>query len=70
MSANLTHLLTLTYRENVTDFKRATGDLNRFVRKMKVNLPEWLYVAIAEQQAAETNFGIQGNDNVAPKTGA
>ena len=37
LSANLTHLLTLTYRENVTDFKRAADDLNRFVRKVKVH---------------------------------
>jgi len=50
LSANLTHLLTLTYRENVTDFNRAADDMTRFVRKMKVHLPKWLYVAVAEQQ--------------------
>jgi len=50
LSANLTHLLTLTYRDNVTDFNRAADDLRRFVRKVKVHLPGWLYVAVAEQQ--------------------
>lgn len=50
LSANLTHLLTLTYRENVTDFNRASDDLNRYVRKIKAHLPDWLYVAVAEQQ--------------------
>ena len=50
LSANLTHLLTLTYRDNVTDFKQAADDLRRFVRKVKVHLPGWLYVAVAEQQ--------------------
>ena len=67
LSANLTHLLTLTYRENVTDFKRAADDLNRFVRKMKVNLPEWLYVAVAEQQergAWHWHLAVRGRQNV------
>jgi hypothetical protein len=67
LSANLTHLLTLTYRENVTDFKRAADDLNRFVRKMKVNLPEWLYVAVAEQQergAWHWHLAVRGRQHV------
>lgn len=67
LSANLTHLLTLTYRENVTDFVRSADDLNRFVRKMKVNLPGWLYVAVAEQQergAWHWHLAVQGRQNV------
>ncbi len=67
LSANLTHLLTLTYRENVTDFTRASDDLNRFVRKMKVNLADWLYVAVAEQQergAWHWHLAVRGRQNV------
>lgn len=67
LSANLTHLLTLTYRENVTDFGRASDDLNRFVRKMKVHLPGWLYVAVAEQQergAWHWHLAVRGRQNV------
>jgi hypothetical protein len=67
LSANLTHLLTLTYRENVTDFNRSADDLNRFVRKMKVQLPDWLYVAVAEQQergAWHWHIAVRGRQNV------
>lgn len=67
LGANLTHLLTLTYRENVTDFKRAADDLNRFVRKVKVHLPGWLYVAVAEQQkrgAWHWHLAVRGRQDV------
>ncbi len=42
--------LTLTYRENVTDYKQTCSDLSRFVRKVKRELPGWVYVAIPEKQ--------------------
>ena len=67
LSANLTHLLTLTYRENVTDFNRASADLNKFVRKVKANLPGWLYVAVAEQQergAWHWHIAVRGRQDV------
>jgi hypothetical protein len=67
LSANLTHLLTLTYRENVTDFDRAAADFNRFIRKMKVQLPIWLYVAVAEQQergAWHWHLAVRGRQDV------
>lgn len=67
LSANLTHLLTLTYRKNVTDFKRAADDLNRFVRKIKVHLPDWLYVSVAEQQergAWHWHLAVRGRQDV------
>jgi hypothetical protein len=44
------HLLTLTYRKNVTDFAAASADLAKFVRTMRRNNPKWAYVAVAEQQ--------------------
>ena len=51
LAAQLDHLLTLTYRDNVTDYKQACADLGRFVRRLRSKLPGWLYVAVAEQQA-------------------
>ena len=68
LSGNLTHLLTLTYRENVIDFNRAADDLNRFVRKVKRHLPDWLYVAVAEQQergAWHWHLAVRGHQDVA-----
>lgn len=50
LSANCDHLLTLTYRENLTDFAQASADLSRFVRKVKKALPDWRYVAVPEKQ--------------------
>lgn len=50
LSAGCNHLLTLTYRENVTDYKQSCGDLSRFVRKVKRELPGWVYVAVPEKQ--------------------
>lgn len=44
------HLLTTTYRENVTDFDLSCGHLARFIRIVKAQLPGWVYVAVAEQQ--------------------
>lgn len=67
LGGNLTHLLTLTYRENVTDFNRAADDLNRFVRKFKVHQPDWIYVAVAEQQergAWHWHLAVRGRQNV------
>lgn len=67
LSANLTHLLTLTYRDNITEFAQASDDLHRYVRKIKVHLPEWLYVAVAEQQergAWHWHIAVRGRQDV------
>jgi hypothetical protein len=50
LSAGCNHLLTLTYRENVTDYKQSCQDLSRFVRKVKRQIPGWVYVAVPEKQ--------------------
>lgn len=50
LSSQADHLLTLTYRDNVTDFDQACNDLNKFVRIVKTKLPGWIYIAVAEQQ--------------------
>lgn len=61
------HLLTLTYRENVTDFERAAADLSRFVRLVKARLPGWIYIAVAEEQkrgAWHWHLAVVGPQNV------
>ena len=50
LSAKADHLLTLTYRENVTDYKQASQDLRRFIRAVRTHLPGWIFVAVPEKQ--------------------
>ena len=50
LSSRTDHLLTLTYRENMTDYRQASADLSRFVRIVKDKIPGWLYIAVPEKQ--------------------
>lgn len=50
LSGRLDHLLTLTYRDNVTDYAQASKDLARFERKVKRKYPSFKFVAISERQ--------------------
>jgi hypothetical protein len=50
LAANADRLLTLTYRENVTDLRQAGADLARFVRRVRARLPLWVYIAVPERQ--------------------
>ena len=50
LASRADHLLTLTYRENVTDYKQAERHFTRFVKRVKQAYPNWSYVAVAEQQ--------------------
>lgn len=50
LSANADHLLTLTYRENVTDFEQASKDLSALVRRVRKHLPNWIFIAVPERQ--------------------
>ena len=62
------HLLTLTYRVNLTDFDRACRDLNKFVRIVKALKPGWTYIAVAERQdrgAWHWHLAVQGRQDVA-----
>lgn len=67
LAANLDHLLTLTYRENITDFRQAGGDLSRFVRAVKTYLPDFVYVAVPEKQkrgAWHWHIAVAGRQDV------
>jgi len=50
LSANADHLLTLTYRANVTDFRQAAQDLSNVVRRVRTYLPNWVFIAVPERQ--------------------
>jgi hypothetical protein len=50
LGAQADHLLTLTYRENVTDFRQACADLSRFVRAVRTYIPGFVYIAVPERQ--------------------
>lgn len=67
LAAKADHLLTLTYRENMTDYDRACGDLTRFVRLVKAKIPEWVYIAVPEKQkrgAWHWHMAVRGRQNV------
>lgn len=51
INAGLTHLVTLTYRENVLDKERAKADFSRFVQSVHSERPEWKYLAVFERQS-------------------
>ncbi len=62
------HLLTLTYRENVTDFEIAARDLTRFIRVVSNRYPAWQYVAVPERQhrgAFHWHIAVKGWQDVA-----
>ena len=68
LAAGLDHLLTLTFRENVTDFDRASRCFERFIKLVHAEMPEWAYVAVAERQkrgAWHWHLGVAGRQNVA-----
>ena len=67
LSAHADHLLTLTYRDNVTDFDRACADLSKFVRIVKAKRPGWVYIAVPEQQkrgAWHWHMAVRGRQDV------
>lgn len=67
LAANADHLLTLTYRANVTDFDQSCADLSRFVRLVKGQLPGWVYIAVPEKQkrgAWHWHMAVHGRQDV------
>lgn len=68
LAANANHLLTLTYRANVTDYGQASADLGRFIRRVRTHLPGWVYIAVPEQQkrgAWHWHLAVIGRQDVA-----
>lgn len=67
LSTHADHLLTLTYRANVTDFDQACTALAKFVRLVKAQNDGWVYIAVAEQQkrgAWHWHLAVVGRQNV------
>jgi hypothetical protein len=67
LAANLDHLLTLTYRDNMTDFRQAGCDLTRFTRAVRTSLDGFQYVAVPEKQkrgAWHWHLAVRGRQDV------
>lgn len=67
VSIGADHLVTLTYRENVTDYKRARADFNAFAKLVRARYPEWFYVMVPEVQergAWHFHVAVKGFQNV------
>lgn len=61
------HMVTLTYRENMTDKKRAQADLKYFVKLVRAKHPEFHYVAAYELQdrgALHVHMAVKGRQDV------
>ena len=67
LSAKADHLLTLTYRQNITDFALSVKHFNAFIRKVRSALPDFIYIAVAEQQkrgAWHWHIAVRGRQDV------
>ena len=67
LSTKADHLLTLTYRDNLTDFAQSAKDFSSFIRKVKFAIPDFIYIAVAEQQkrgAWHWHLAVRGHQNV------
>lgn len=68
LSTKADHLLTLTYRQNMMDFDQAYCDLTKFIRLVRKDLPDWIYIAVAEKQkrgAWHWHLAVSGRQDVA-----
>ena len=67
LTYGLDHLLTLTYRDNVTDFEQTNADLSRFMRLLKQHRPQLHYLAVPERQkrgAWHWHLAVKGRQDV------
>lgn len=65
---NASHMLTLTYRENMQDLKRGWTDLARFLRAVRDALGGFDYVVVAETQkrgAWHFHLAVRGRQDLA-----
>lgn len=67
MTMGADHLLTVTFKDNVTDPKYAWRCWSQFVRKIKDRFPKYHYVVVAEYQkrgAIHFHAAVKGYQNV------
>lgn len=67
MALEATHMLTLTYRENVTSIEQSKKDLVAFYRLVKKHVKGWKFVGVAEFQergAVHWHLAVKGFQNV------
>ena len=67
LSSGADHLLTLTYRANMTDLIHACEDFSRFIRLVKGRLSNWPYIAVPERQergAWHWHLAVKGRQDV------
>ncbi|MBI3095545.1 MAG: hypothetical protein HYY97_11810 [Rhodocyclales bacterium] len=68
LAAHADHLLTLTYRENVSDYKQASQDLSGFIRHVRTYLTGFIFIAVPERQkrgAWHWHLAVVGRQDVA-----
>jgi hypothetical protein len=61
------HLVTLTYRENMTDSDKLKHDFDLFRRMIQARVPDWQYVAVRETQergALHLHLAVKGRQNL------
>lgn len=61
------HMLTFSYRENVTDRARVAADWKEFVRLFRVRYPDWKYLAVLEKQergSFHIHAAVQGKQDI------
>lgn len=61
------HMLSFSYRENVTDKKIVVKHWHEFVRLFRVRFPEWTYVAVVEKQdrgAFHIHVAVKGRQEI------
>jgi hypothetical protein len=67
MALGADHLLTLTYRQNMTDKGQGQRDFEEFVRLVHGELPGWKYVQVLERQergAIHPHIAVKGFQDV------
>lgn len=67
LATNANHLLTLTYRKNMMDFDQSYADLTKFIRLVRKDIPNWIYIAVAEKQkrgAWHWHLAVSGRQDV------
>lgn len=61
------HMLTFSYRENMTDRERAARDWKEFLRLFHQRYPDWKYIAVLEEQergAIHLHVAVQGKQDI------